>query len=353
MALWDSRAAAFDRLRAGTYALSVRTIGRLGCVLAGLISLSACSSSSDDAATSSTGAAGEDGGGAGEAGAAGSADGGRRGVSLAEVAHWPMPNAPHEGLPNSEQYDASSTPGVVHDLVTGLDWRQNPGSTLYSLADAADECAALSLAGKKDWRLPTFIELVSLFDAVPNDADPPLYLASVFEARDRFWCSTPTTTASAGLGRMLDFTADTCGTKACSIGVSGKQADAIAGAFCVRSSAALPTERFNVGIDGVSDTLTGLNWITLPSAIQTGTHAEAISRCAALGDGARLPSINELLTLFVPLLDGSAFPDWPNSLFGWSSSAIPAKPGSFWAAASGGATQSAATTAIHRIECVR
>ncbi len=335
----------------------VQTLLPLGCVLAGFLTLSACSSSSDEdaaAGVGAAGAAGAEGGSAGEAGAGGSGESGRGGeANLAEVAQWPMPNAPHAGLPNTEKYD-TSTPGVVHDLVTGLDWLQNPGSTLYSRADAVSYCDALSLAGKDDWRVPTFIELVSLFDAVPNDADPPLYLASVFEARDRYWCSTPPVTTSTELGRMLAFTADTCGAKSCSIGVSGEKGDAIAGAFCVRGSAAAATsERFDIESDRVSDTLTGLAWITLPSAIQTGTHAEAVSRCSALGDGARLPSVNELLTIFVPLLDMGAFPDWPNSLFGWSSSAAPAKPGSFWAAASGGATEAAAASAINRIECVR
>jgi hypothetical protein len=268
-----------------------------------------------------------------------------------------MPNSPGLGLPNPASYDAATTPGVVHDLVTGLDWRQEPGIELYPRAEAISRCDELSLAGFDDWRVPAFIELVSLFDVVPNEADPldPIYIAPVFRAEGRFW-STSEVNAS-GLGRLLDFTAAGCGTgtsQNCSIGVAGKVAEALGGAFCVRSNEPpASSARYEINADIVVDLRTGLTWQSVPAAIETVAYAEAVSACDALGNGARLPSITELLSILVPILDRKAFPNWPDNAFAWSSSSIPAKPYTYWAGAIAGATKAALATSYNRVQCVR
>ena len=323
-------------------------LGACSCALIGLFAFafSACSGS-DTSPAKGGGSAGMSGN-AGEAGAGG-------GIAAAFTAQWPMPNSAGLGLPNPAKYDSETTPGVVRDLVTGLDWLHQPGVDLYTRADALDLCAALSLAGFDDWRVPAFIELVSLFDVVPNESDPldPIYISPVFQAEGRFWSTSAVD--ESGLGRLLDFTAAGCSaTRVCSIGVAGKADSPLGGAFCVRNSAPpVTTPRYEAHGDEVTDLRTGLTWQSVPAAEQTVGYDEALSACDALGDGARLPSINELLSILVPLLDKKAFPDWPNDAFAWSSSEIKAKPGTHWLAAAGGATKAEPSTNHHRVQCVR
>lgn len=309
-----------------------------------------------DASNGSAGSGASSGGNgeiAGTAGIAGSVGSGP--VPTSDSAQWPMPNSPGLGMPNPESYDATSIPGVVHDRVTGLDWLQDPGTELYPRADALMRCSALSFAGFDDWRVPEFIELVSLFDVVPNDADPlaPIYIAPTFKAEGRYWSTSAVT--SDGLGRLLDFTADGCLTvTSCSVGVAGKASEALGGAFCVRSSRPPATSaRYQSTGGEVSDLRTGLIWLTVPSTAQTSGYDDAVSTCASLGNGARLPSITELLSLVVPILDKKAFPGWPADAFAWSSSGIFANPGTFWVGAIGGATRADLSTAHNRVQCVR
>lgn len=265
-----------------------------------------------------------------------------------------MPNDASLGLPNSASYDDASTPGVVHDLVTGLDWPQSPDTMRYTRADAVSYCEALSLGGIDDWRLPAFIELASLFDVVPTQDATPKYIASVFQASGPYW-STSVPLSDNELGRLVDFNADGCNaSKPCSIGVLGDPGKTDGGVLCVHSTNPLPAgDRFDVAVDHVDDTRTGLRWFLLPTASQNGTEADAVSRCAALGPGARVPSITELITILTPILDPTAFPGWPGSKFAWSSSTIPALPGSFWAGGITGASEASVSTNMNRVQCVR
>jgi len=327
--------------------------GRACCSLLAGLALCACGTDATPAGSGGNagtgGNAGSAGGSGGDAGATNPSD-----RSL-QSAQWPMPNSAKLTLPNPATYDDARTPGVVHDRVTGLDWRQDPGIELYTRADALDLCEQLSFAGFDDWRVPEFIELVSLFDVVPNETDPldPIYIDPIFRAEGRFWSAYPVN--SGGLGRLLDFTAAGCGVSArCSIGVSANQDSALGGAFCVRNDAEPATSaRFEAKADVVTDSRTGLTWQGVPANVQTVGYADAVSACDALGNGSRLPSINELLSILVPSLDTSAFLNWPVSAFAWSSSAIPAKSGSYWTAAIGGATQAADATSHNRVQCVR
>jgi len=298
--------------------------------------------------TNAGGSAG-DGGGTSTAGTSG------LGVQPSDIAQWPMPNSPGLGLPNPQTYDGATTPGVVHDAVTGLDWLQNPGLELYPRGDALALCEDLSFAGSDDWRVPSFIELVSLFNVVPNAGDPldPIYISPTFEAKGRYWAA-PSLSANS-LGRLLDFKADGCSASmACSLGVAAQVEDALGGAFCVRNSRPWSTSaRYESNGDQVTDLHTGLTWITVAANVQTSDYAKAVSTCQALGNGARLPSVNELLTILVPNLVSKTFPNWPASAWAWSSSAVSAVPGSQWAAAIGGATRGDTADSHNRVQCVR
>lgn len=54
--------------------------------------------------------------------------------------------------------------GTVTDLVTGLMWQQAGSSTTSNRAGADIYCTAQNTGGYRDWRLPTQIELISIFD---------------------------------------------------------------------------------------------------------------------------------------------------------------------------------------------
>ncbi|HYQ26901.1 MAG TPA: DUF1566 domain-containing protein [Polyangiaceae bacterium] len=326
------------------------------CALLAACALSACGCDEKPDPGGGSGASGNQAGSAGEAGAAGSA--GEAGLNESDAAYyarWPMPNSAGLGLPNPADYDAEATPGVVHDRVTGLDWLQDPGTELYARADAISRCSELSFAGFDDWRVPAFIELVSLFDELPNQADPnvPIYIAPIFRAEGRFWSTSPI--SADGLGRLLDFTADGCSSShSCSMGVRAPADSPLGSAFCVRSSEPpAAAARYELDGDRVTDLHTGLVWQTVPAQAQTGAYTDALSACAALGDGTRLPSITELLSILVPILDKRAFPNWPSDAFAWTSSAIPVKPDNYWVAAIGGATRAVLSTTHNRVQCVR
>jgi hypothetical protein len=279
-------------------------------------------------------------------------------AQVSDTANWPMPNAPGLGLPNSASYDDTSTPGVAHDLVTHLDWPKNPGIMRYARADAASYCDTLSLGSFNDWHLPSFIELVSLFDIVPTLDDATQnqnYIAPVFQASGAYW-STDNAASNSQLARIVDFGAAGCGDggSTCSIGASADPKMTLGGAFCVRNEAAPPaTARFTIAADHVTDTRTGLAWLVLPADSQNGAAIDAFTSCTSLGNGAREPSINELLTILTPSLDATAFPGWPANTFAWSSSAIAGMPGSFWAGGITGASEASAGTDMNHVQCVR
>ena len=61
----------------------------------------------------------------------------------------------------------------------------------------------------------------------------------------------------------------------------------------------------------------------------------------------------ELLTILTPVLDPTVFTNWPGDEFAWSSSTIPAIPGSFWLGGITGASAASAPTSMNRVQCVR
>jgi hypothetical protein len=129
---------------------------------------------------------------------------------------------------------------------------------------------------------------------------------------------------------------------------------ALGGAFCVRNEPPpSATPRLTIASDHVTDTRTGLVWLVLPAASQNGASIDALSNCAGLGNGARVPSITELLSILTPTLDPTTFHGWPRDSFAWSSSSIFGAPGSFWAGGITGASKASAGTDMNRIQCVR
>jgi hypothetical protein len=134
-----------------------------------------------NAGSTNAGQANAGGSSGGNGGNAGAASGGVGGTCVAAAneggsftgstfdwATWPMPNAAGSGLPNPSAYD-TGTAGVVLDEVTGLMW-QDPESTMaFDWQGAIDHCAQLDHGGHTDWRLPSFVELISILDFTRYD----------------------------------------------------------------------------------------------------------------------------------------------------------------------------------------
>lgn len=119
-----------------------------------------------------------------------------------QMADWPMPDNT-AGAGNAPSYDLNTTPGVVIDLVTALQWqRERPVQYLgcsgmrelpYDICDwpeAVGYCNTLVLAGHDDWRLPSKIELESILDI--SRESPNIDLTVFPDTKsDWYWTSSP------------------------------------------------------------------------------------------------------------------------------------------------------------------
>lgn len=86
--------------------------------------------------------------------------------------------------------DASGTHILTRDNATGLEWQATPFPERMTLDEATAACAALTLGGHSDFRVPSIDELESIRDrsrfdpAIDTDAFPGCPSAS-------FWSDTP------------------------------------------------------------------------------------------------------------------------------------------------------------------
>jgi len=289
----------------------------------------------------------------GQGGDGGAADGDQtRALSYAQ---WPMPNPASAGLPHPASYD-TSTAGIVHDNVTGLEWqRAVPPKMNWSAATAY--CAELSLAGKSDWRLPSRIELVSLVDS--TRVDPSIDVNAFPDTpTDMFLTLTRGTGVGANNVREVSF----------AYGKTDWTSESYQAATrCVRADPlnGSPQPRYAVTAETVLDTGTGLVWervLDFDSAAFF-TFDEAPAHCDALTLGGyaawRVPSIKELQTLAFegklnPAIDPQAFPSaTPEAYDYWSSSAHPERPGwAFNVRFSDGTSESIPSDLGERVLCV-
>jgi len=110
----------------------------------------------------------------------------------ANWADWPMPNSLADvsaGAPNLASY-TDNKDGTVTDRITGLMWQQSPPVATYAWAEAKSYCAALALAGYKDWRLPTIVELMSTM--APGLSMPAIDTTALLSAQNiSYWSATP------------------------------------------------------------------------------------------------------------------------------------------------------------------
>ncbi|MET0342491.1 MAG: DUF1566 domain-containing protein [Polyangiales bacterium] len=188
---------------------------------------------------------------------------------------------------------------VVVDKVTGLVWQggsvdetcKSPEGGLCSLAAASEYCDGLVLAGSAEWRLPTAIEVQSTFVLSP---DGYVYDRALFP--------------SPKVERYLLWTRPLQGSDRTSLvyssgGVAIDQGltDSLAQVRCVSGGHRAVGSRYAIdeALETIADNWTTLTWRRNEES-GLFSFAEAQNRCASLGEGWRVPSAKELLTLVTP-----------------------------------------------------
>lgn len=203
-------------------------------------------------------------------------------------ADWPMPE--NESTASVKpSLDWTTIPGVVVDAVTGLWWQRGFDQRELIWTEAREECRTLNLAGADDWRMPSFVELMSIVD---RTAYQPAIDSIAFPDTPGsfFWTSTAIASATESDHYGVGF----------HDGSATPYSDAAASLVrCVRTgrrpAAGTPKlrYRFNSGSWTVTDRRTGLEWET-PIDLFSGTFPEAVAHCGDIG--MRLPTVNELIT---------------------------------------------------------
>lgn len=253
-------------------------------------------------------------------------------------ADWPMPDGT-AGAKFAPSFTAR--PESVLDNVTKLEWqigipRVFPGCTgrtesangvlgeyggLCTREEAQRYCAGLTRAGQDDWRAPSLIELVSLFD-MNDDTDWHRAIDGDYFGDTDYHVFVADTPAASGPTASWVVAYEY---RAIFVerNVTGK-------VRCVRAGAeppfAQPSERYLLASDTVSDRATQLVWQRAFSPTKL-PPVEQNAYCAALGGGFRVPTANELLTLVdptraEPAIDTSAFPGTPSAEFATSIASV-------------------------------
>ena len=197
-----------------------------------------------------------------------------------------IPNPPGLGLPNAMDYRVN-TDRTVYDKITGLTWEGLVDGRTVPQEDAARYCAEKPPGAAGPWRLPTYLELISLVDytVVP----PGATIGPAFPDRPAvwFWTSSPTVCEVPPKAWYVDFargdahntTVDTNLRIRC---VSGTPANC-------------PAMRYQpAGLGAIKDAATGLTWQQSVASEQMKTWSEGAAYCSTLGTGWRLPGPAEL-----------------------------------------------------------
>jgi hypothetical protein len=241
-----------------------------------------------------------------------------------EWANWPLPpTSPGEGA--YEILDGDS----VRDKVTGLVWHRALSESV-SQEEAEEHCMGLRASGHSDWRLPTWIELVSLVDYART---PPSIAPVAFPntggaiVRTR---SQNVLTPSVVLG--VSFAAGEV------VSISPTR-NAFTRARCVRGAPLVhnrapgaPPGRYELTREVARDRATGLVWQRSYAPAVRLSFDDASRYCASLAldgrQGFRLPTVRELLSLVD--VDAFALPQWDQTAFAtvgpgdlWSQTDVP------------------------------
>ena len=253
-------------------------------------------------------------------------------------ADWPMPDGT-AGAKFAPSFTAR--PESVLDNVTKLEWqigipRVFPGCTgrtesssgvlgeyggLCTREEAQRYCEGLTRAGHDDWRAPSLIELISLFD-MNDDTDWHRAIDGDYFGDTDYHVFVAATAAASGPTASW--------VVAYEYRAIFVERNVTAKVRCVRAGAeppfVTPAERYSVASDTVSDRATQLVWQRAFSP-NTLPPAEQNAYCAGLGGGFRVPTANELLTLVdptrsEPAIDPMVFPGTPSAAFATSTASV-------------------------------
>ena len=270
---------------------------------------------------------------------------------MGQYPEWPVQETVPTAPSVSPTY-ANNGDGTITDGVTRLVWQATAapaanctapsadggtGAPRCIFADAQAYCASLGLAGRKDWRVPTMMELESLLDYSRQVAP---YIAPTFLPlpADWFWTSSGNPERSGdrwvvffSTGTVYSNAVDNNtpfldpGSVRCVSG-TGIGPSTPAGHYVIHTGvidagvadAALPG-------DTVTDNWTRLTWERGNSVAMSQQDAQ--SHCAALG-GFRVPTLKELLSLVDPIyanpaIDAITFPGTPPNTFRSATLSIP------------------------------
>lgn len=225
--------------------------------------------------------------------------------------------------------------GTAADTVTGLLWQRTDGGEM-TFENAETYCAALTLGGYTDWRLPTAQEAFSMLNH--GTSNPALNLAVFPNSGAEYWWTSEkqagnnskiwATNAGGGIGNHpKNETLSAGGTKRFHVrAVRDMQAPALI-AF-----------RFSENGDGaITDNLTHLVWQKTPAPdSMTWENALVFAENLALSgsDDWRLPNIKELQSLndeslANPSVDPAFFPEIGLKKY-WSGTSLPNQPTKAW-----------------------
>jgi hypothetical protein len=183
--------------------------------------------------------------------------------------------------------------------------------------DAAATCAALTVDGLADWRVPNRWELVSLLDYGAGGLS-----SDVFGDTELDYWSSWTAGAFGASGGIVEGGGN----------VSRPAGAGFAALRCVRGDSPAGGYRVQNGGATVFDPKTGLEWQRAVPPPMFWNAALAYCNELDLAGGCwRLPNVKELLTIVentarVPPVDADAFPDTPAAQF-WTSTLTRGTPG--------------------------
>jgi hypothetical protein len=212
--------------------------------------------------------------------------------------------------------------GMVEDSETGLVWAQAPLPTAVTFPDAEAACAAHTLGGFTDWRVPTRIELLSL---VAYDFAPPI-TADLELPLGEGWSSSRSA-GDATRAWYVFFSSGASNTRVTSDALRVR---------CVRAGKRTPSGpayRFATGFGTVFDKVTNLTWQA--GSTGAGSRAQATQHCAMLSingtSGFRVPEIHELHSIVDERRAGPALdPAFGEGAITWSATSKKNDAGYGW-----------------------
>jgi hypothetical protein len=252
------------------------------------------------------------------------------GVCVPEQVQWPIP----PDVPPGTEYTIVGD-GTVTDNITNLIWQEAVPPGVWTWAQAQDYCAHLNLgATLHDWRLPSYMELVSIVSFSGTTTGSTTSVLPDTPA-NVYWTSSPALRPAATVWSV-------------EFGVSGTTSsappDSPFAVRCVTASPGPPVNlRFTVPSTGiVKDNATGLTWeqdvanekYTWSASDEAGS-AQAYCQTLSLGGLSwRLPTVKELLSISDittqdPTIDIVTFPNTPSDNF-WSATQFSSQSTSAW-----------------------